>query len=73
MMPLARHRAINAVIADEVKQLHAVTIEAKSPDQIAKWVIYCNKFAHLISSLCFFELVYNVFAQQFIILFFYLK
>jgi BolA protein len=36
MLPLARHRAINAVIADEVKQLHAVTIEAKSPEQVTK-------------------------------------
>jgi stress-induced morphogen len=36
MLPLARHRAINAVIADEVKQLHAITIEAKSPDQLNK-------------------------------------
>jgi stress-induced morphogen len=36
MLPLARHRAINAVIADEVKKLHAITIEAKSPDQVTK-------------------------------------
>lgn len=36
MLPLQRHRAINAVIADEVKQLHAITIEAKSPEQVTK-------------------------------------
>jgi stress-induced morphogen len=34
MLPLARHRAINAVIADEVKKLHAITIEAKTPEQV---------------------------------------
>jgi BolA protein len=34
MMLLQRHRAINACIADEVKQLHAITIEAKTPDQV---------------------------------------
>jgi stress-induced morphogen len=34
MLPLARHRAINSTIADEVKQLHAITIEAKTPDQV---------------------------------------
>lgn len=36
MLPLARHRAINAVVADEVKKLHAVTIDAKSPEQVTK-------------------------------------
>lgn len=36
LMPLQRHRAINACIADEVKKLHAITIEAKTPDQVAK-------------------------------------
>ena len=36
MMPLARHRAVHAVIADEVKQLHAITIEAKTPEQVSK-------------------------------------
>ncbi len=35
MLPLQRHRAINAVIADEVNQLRAITLEAKTPDQVA--------------------------------------
>ena len=34
MLPLARHRAINAVLKEEIKQIHAVTIEAKTPDQV---------------------------------------
>ena len=33
MLPLARHRAINAVLKDEIKQVHAVTIDAKTPEQ----------------------------------------
>ena len=36
MMPLQRHRAINACIADEIKKLHAVTIDAKTPEQVGK-------------------------------------
>ena len=31
MLPLARHRAINTLLADEIKLIHAVTIEAKTP------------------------------------------
>ena len=34
MLPLARHRAINTLLKDEIKQIHAVTIDAKTPDQI---------------------------------------
>ena len=31
MLPLARHRAVNACLADEIKQIHAVQIDAKTP------------------------------------------
>jgi stress-induced morphogen len=34
MMLLQKHRAINACIAEEVKQLHAITIDAKTPEQV---------------------------------------
>lgn len=31
MLPLARHRLINEILAKEIKMIHAVTIEAKTP------------------------------------------
>ena len=31
MLPLARHRLINDLLAKEIKMIHAVTIEAKTP------------------------------------------
>ena len=31
MMPLARHRAINSLLKDEIKMIHAVSIDAKTP------------------------------------------
>ena len=31
MLPLARHRAINALLKEEIKQIHAVQIDAKTP------------------------------------------
>ena len=31
MLPLARHRAINDLLKEEIKQIHAVQIEAKTP------------------------------------------
>ena len=34
MLPLARHRAINACLKDEIGQVHAVTIDAKTPKQM---------------------------------------
>jgi len=30
MMPLARHRAINDLLKEEIKMIHAVQIDAKS-------------------------------------------
>jgi len=36
MLPLARHRAINALLKDEIKQIHAVTIDAKTPEQATR-------------------------------------
>ena len=33
-LPLAKQRMVNAVIKDEIKMIHAVTIEAKTPKQI---------------------------------------
>ena len=34
MLPLKRHRAVNACLAEEIPKIHAVTIEAKTPKQI---------------------------------------
>jgi stress-induced morphogen len=34
MSVLQRHRAVNEVIMAEVKQLHAITLETKTPDQL---------------------------------------
>ena len=36
MLPLARHRAINDLLKEEIKLIHAVTIDAKTPSQINK-------------------------------------
>ena len=36
MLPLARHRAINACLKDEIPMIHAVTIDAKTPSQVNK-------------------------------------
>ena len=36
MLPLARHRAINTLLVDEIKLIHAVQIEAKTPQQVNK-------------------------------------
>ena len=39
MLPLARHRAINTLLKDEIKQIHAVSIDAKTPEQINRqWI-----------------------------------
>jgi stress-induced morphogen len=32
MMTLARHRAINSLLKQEIGQIHAVTIKTKTPD-----------------------------------------
>ena len=34
MLPLARHRMINDMLKEEIKQVHAVQIEAKTVDQL---------------------------------------
>ena len=31
MRPLAKHRAVTECLKDEIKQIHAVTIDAKTP------------------------------------------
>ena len=36
MLPLARHRAINDLLKEEIKKIHAVQIDAKTPSQINK-------------------------------------
>ena len=33
-LPIARHRAINDILKEEIKHIHAVTIEAKTVDQM---------------------------------------
>jgi len=35
-LPLARHRMVNEVLKDEIKLIHAVQIDAKTPSQANK-------------------------------------
>lgn len=36
MLPIARHRAVNEIIKDEIKHVHALQIDAKTLEQLAK-------------------------------------
>lgn len=42
MLPIARHRAINELLKEEFKLIHAVQIDAKTPPVVPKWVRFVN-------------------------------